>query len=70
MLRSFDFPAMQGKLLREKTEHTENALQRHSITTPNKNYGSRIGMKLTKPDQVTGFKDVYLSGTHFAQKVS
>lgn len=27
-------------------------------------------MKLTKPDQVTGFKDVYLSGTHFAAKVS
>ena len=70
VMRSFDFPAMQGKLYRDKTDQTENALLRHSVTTPNKNYGSRISMKLSKPDQVTGFKDVYLSGTHLAEKIS
>jgi len=50
MLCSFDFPAMQGKLLKEKTDLTEETLTKYSATKPNKTYGSRICMKLTKPD--------------------
>ena len=57
---------MQGKHLRKKTDATEHILNKYGVTPANKSYGERIGMKLTKPDQVTGFKDVYLSGTHYA----
>ena len=56
-LQSFDFPPTQGKQLRNKTEQTEAILYKYSSDAENKKFGVRMGLKLTKPDYVSGFKD-------------
>ena len=68
MLRTFDFPAKQGKAYKEKTDATQGALTKYAQIESNKRYGKRISMKMTKPDHITGFKDEYLSGTHLAYR--
>ena len=63
-MKTFVFPARQGKELREKSEATAATLNRYAEVPSNSNYSKRISLKLNNADYSSGFKDVYLSGTH------
>ena len=63
-MKTFDFPVRQGKELREKSEATAATFNRYAEVSANSNYSKRISLKLNNADYMSGFKDVYLSGTH------
>ncbi len=47
MLKTFDFPAKQGKELKSKTANTLATMQQYGTVPYNQRYGKRINLKLT-----------------------